>query len=79
MTSVVDMRYTLLAPPTILHDSGNESCSSAECFTPVKLENDPILGFDFGFANNEMKKLENELSKYEVTEMTAENDSLLGM
>eukprot|EP00794_Sanderia_malayensis_P018241 gene18241-20061_t len=78
MTSVVDMRYTLLAPSTVQYDSGNESCASEDCLTNVKLENDPYLGFDLGLSNNDIKRLEDQLSRYGVTDLMAASEKLIG-
>ena len=72
MTSLVDMRYTPLAPVSVLsYDSESDTTSSKEKF--VKLGNDPLLGNSMEYWNNELSRLGDELCKYGVTDIFMEN------
>lgn len=76
MTSLVDMRYTLLAPmSSASYDSESDSVSSEESFpvtTSARLTNDPILG-NMEYWNNELIRLGDELCKYGVADIFMEN------
>ena len=79
MTSVVDMRYTLLAPSTVSYDHGNEYCLSDKNLVPFKLENDPIFGYNVNLlGDDELKRLEGELLLYGVTDIHEESQRLIG-
>lgn len=84
MTSLVDMKYTLLAPLTCpSYDSESDSTSSSSSSSSsseegfpvveVKLENDPLIGNSMEFWNNELMRLGDELSKYGVTDIFMQN------
>ncbi|XP_065070980.1 ETS-related transcription factor Elf-4-like [Rhopilema esculentum] len=74
MTSVVDMRFTLLATPTQSYDSEGESCTSDESHSSLTLENDPLLlGNDMNFWSTELSRLGDELCKYGVADIFKEN------
>ena len=81
MTSLVNMGSTLFAPSTIpSYCSESESAHSEENFAAVKLkrENDPILGYNMEHWNNDLMRLQDELSKYGVTDIFMENKKSSG-
>ena len=85
MTSLVDMRYTLLAPasgPTYDTESDVPSSNENIRSLDLTLENDPILGNNIEameYWNNELTRLGDELCRYGVADIFMENKKSPGI